>query len=297
MESKNRLLERYYTGVSSHSEDLHLKDRVKEDGGVEKLTFDYYREVAKIKFHGNRDYNFMHSNWKLLGIAASVSIVLISIFLVSKYINKPIHLVANQEVIHYKFPDQSQCWINQNSSVQFDKGFNSENRTVNLSGEAYFEVRKNDLPFRILLSDAVIEVMGTSFNINASAKSVSVSVLSGVVKYQSSDKNAEKQIFKGQTFVVRKDNDHKVTNNDHNLLAWKERKLIFKDDSLHYVFNTVSKFFNKQFVMEIDRLDNCTYTGTFKNPEENEIIELLSYSLSLIFTKTESGYIITGSGC
>jgi transmembrane sensor len=79
-------------------------------------------------------------------------------------------------------PDGSKVWLNAASSIKYPTAFNGDERLVYLTGEAYFEIKKNhDKPFRVhfiaqpaggLAREGVIEVLGTHFNVNAYADEV-----------------------------------------------------------------------------------------------------------------------------
>ncbi|WP_149525598.1 FecR family protein [Sphingobacterium hotanense] len=63
--------------------------------------------------------------------------------------------------------DGTKVWINADSRLTISKDFNIKNRTVQLSGEAFFEVKRNaNLPFLIQSKAQDIRVLGTVFNVN-----------------------------------------------------------------------------------------------------------------------------------
>jgi ferric-dicitrate binding protein FerR (iron transport regulator) len=69
-------------------------------------------------------------------------------------------------------PDGSKVWLNAASSIRFPTAFAGNERKVEITGEAYFEVAKDaKKPFRVNFSSAgkqgTVEVLGTHFNINA----------------------------------------------------------------------------------------------------------------------------------
>jgi hypothetical protein len=64
-------------------------------------------------------------------------------------------------------PDGSAVWLNSDTKLEIPEGFNNQNRTVNLDGEAYFEVKKGTSPFLVHSQTQTIEVLGTSFNVKA----------------------------------------------------------------------------------------------------------------------------------
>jgi ferric-dicitrate binding protein FerR (iron transport regulator) len=67
-------------------------------------------------------------------------------------------------------PDGSKVWLNAASSIRFPTAFRGRSREVEITGEAYFEIAKNtNMPFYVKTNGMAVEVLGTSFNINAYA--------------------------------------------------------------------------------------------------------------------------------
>ncbi len=65
-------------------------------------------------------------------------------------------------------PDGTKVWLNAASSLRYPTAFMGKERTVELTGEAYFEIAKNERqPFKVTVSGATITALGTSFNIMA----------------------------------------------------------------------------------------------------------------------------------
>lgn len=82
--------------------------------------------------------------------------------------------------------DGTKIWLNAASSIRFPVTFSGNERRVEISGEAYFEVAKDaSRPFRVQLNDSTqVQVLGTSFNINAYEDEVAIktTLLDGSVK-------------------------------------------------------------------------------------------------------------------
>ena len=82
-------------------------------------------------------------------------------------------------------PDGSKVWLNSSSSIRFPTAFNGDERKVELTGEAYFEVAKNAAkPFKVSVKEMEVEVLGTHFNIMAydDERSINTTLLEGSVK-------------------------------------------------------------------------------------------------------------------
>lgn len=65
-------------------------------------------------------------------------------------------------------PDQSVVWVNAGSTLRYGSDFNTNGRSVQLDGEAYFEITRDSLkPFIVKSKRLDIKVLGTSFNVKA----------------------------------------------------------------------------------------------------------------------------------
>ncbi len=89
------------------------------------------------------------------------------------------------EQLEVILPDESIVKLNSNSSISFKKHWsNKKTRQVHLSGEAYFEVRKNpdlEQKFEVLTKDLKVQVLGTTFNVNAREQMTTVFLEEGKV--------------------------------------------------------------------------------------------------------------------
>lgn len=164
-------------------------------------------------------------------------------------------------------PDGSKVWLNAASSLKFPSAFiPNQNRQVELSGEAYFEVAKNKAaPFMVKTIKQVVRVVGTHFNIDSYADepSVKTTLLEGSVKVSSAEhgKNAIAQntILKpGQQSLLASGAPIKVANVDaDDAIAWKQGIFLFEGDSLEDIMQRVSRWYN--------------VTVEFQNPDTKKI--------------------------
>ena len=99
--------------------------------------------------------------------------------------------------------DGSKVWLNAASTLKYPAVFTGSERVVQLSGEAFFEVTKSaGKPFRVLIKDAEVEVLGTHFNIMAYENEPisKTTLIDGAVRLESGAKQYELQ--PGQQAVV-----------------------------------------------------------------------------------------------
>lgn len=90
-------------------------------------------------------------------------------------------------------PDSSHIWLNAAASLRWKEDFNQKVRSVQLTGECFFDVRgQTGKPFIIRTRDLTIQVLGTQFNVEAyPAEGVTrVSLLQGKVKVCAGKDNA-----------------------------------------------------------------------------------------------------------
>ena len=103
------------------------------------------------------------------GIAAAVASLIISAFLLSQYILS----IGQTEIISAELSTQamddgSVITLNANSELYFTDDYNKDKREVQLVGEAFFDIAKNEhKPFIVKSRNTEIEVLGTSFNVTA----------------------------------------------------------------------------------------------------------------------------------
>ncbi len=106
--------------------------------------------------------------------------------------------------------DGTKVWLNAASSIRYPVVFKGNERRVELTGEAYFEVAHNkEKPFRVVSNGQTVEVLGTHFNINAysNENTVRTTLLEGSVRVSTGSKN---QLIKPGEQVQLKNGDFQV---------------------------------------------------------------------------------------
>lgn len=100
-------------------------------------------------------------------------------------------------------PDGSRVWLNAASSLRYPTAFPSRHRTVEIQGQAYFEIKPiPDQPFIVKVNNMEVVVLGTSFDVMAYADEpvVRTTLVEGAVKVKSGD--TEERLLPGQAASV-----------------------------------------------------------------------------------------------
>jgi transmembrane sensor len=197
-----------------------------------------------------------------------------------------------------RFDDGSTIILNANSSLRYLEKFSRNEREVFLTGEAFFEVAKDpDRPFIVHSGQLRTEVLGTSFNINATSRDVAVSVASGRVRVIHEDIS---EIILAKEKIVYKAGErklHKLTANLERELAWKENTILFEDDQLSEAALKLTTFYGVIVVFEQDDLKKCPITGKFKNQPLETVLDAIRFSTGIQYRTSGKRITFYGQGC
>jgi len=193
--------------------------------------------------------------------------------------------------------DGSHVTLNSGSSIRYTKRKSLSYREVKLSGEAFFEVsRDTSRPFIIDAGPAQIEVLGTSFNVNAypDSEEVEVTVRSGLVSMKAKDA-ADHQIVlnKGNSGVYKKEEKalNLILEGNTNAVAWKTRLLEFSDTPINEVIDVLKHTYQADIKLQDPGLSEYTITVSFNNQDLDAVLEVLASTLDLTI-ETDGAQII-----
>jgi len=149
-------------------------------------------------------------------------------------------------------PDGTQVWLNAASSLRFPTAFTGNNRTVELTGEGYFEVAKAPgKPFLVKANGADITVLGTHFNVMAytNENALAVTLLEGAVNVGRN--GAVKKLLPGQQARISNSNNITVTGTDvQEAVAWKNGFFIFDRADITTVMRQLERWYDIEVVYE-----------------------------------------------
>jgi transmembrane sensor len=181
-----------------------------------------------------------------------------------------------------ELPDGSKVWMNASSSIRYPLAFNKGDRTVEMSGEAYFEVKHDgERPFRVKAGNQITEDLGTSFNIKAYSddQSIATTLLKGSISVSS---NGVTHLIKpGQQAIVQESG--KVFKIDsgidlNSVIGWKNGMFSFQNATLQDVMNEISRWYDVDIQYE-GSVPNKTFSGDIaRNLNLNQIFKGLEQS-------------------
>ena len=225
--------------------------------------------------------------YTFLKIAATLLIVLTAGYLLSDYGKQSINSLINGtvalnefstevEMKEFQLPDGSTVKLNANSKVSYQNGFGTEHRNLTLIGGANFDVARDErIPFVINTEQSRVEVLGTSFDVNAyPGKDIELNVTEGQVKFSSSTAKNEGEILQAGERAILSDDGKKMQRGrvqNQNYAAWWTRKLVFESTS----FEQVVKDLENTYWVKIDfspALAGCPLSGTYEDESLESVI-------------------------
>ncbi len=169
-----------------------------------------------------------------------------------------------------QLPDGTMVWINSGATVSYDvSDFKSDERSVQLEGEAYFQVPKNQkVPFFVRTEIANVKVTGTSFNVKTDTESkIFETVLNdGIVLLRSNNRGTKEiKLNPGERAVYRIDRKQfEIQNVDAEMYSsWRNGEIIFRDATLKDLMLKLEQIYGIQVIFEDPEMANYRFRGMF----------------------------------
>lgn len=211
---------------------------------------------------------------KVAGLAA----VIVAGWLVfTQIIDKTISVSTNYgEIKEQQLPDGSIVSLNANSTIDYQKDFKSD-REVRLEGEAFFEVQKGS-KFTVVTASGNVEVLGTSFNVNAKNQTLSVYCRTGKVLVYNKTINKESVLQPGQSVSFENGNWEEV--NTIQDITWQMGNQHYEKISLKKASKILESFYGVHFKIE-EGTDTLYYNGIITFDNINKSVEEITWPFRL----------------
>ncbi len=201
-------------------------------------------------------------------------------------------ITSDNEILRHEMPDGSNIVLNKDAELVYNTSYGNKNRDIILDGEAFFEVERNEnLPFRVFAGNSTIEVLGTSFNVKNTFNQVQLSVVSGSVAFFETD-NKENRLDLVKNEMVQYESEKHLFKEKEclnpNLLAWRTKKLIFKNVPLTEVLSAIAGYYDLELELKNTKDVSESITATFDNQSIEEVLEYLQLGAHQSFSTTLS---------
>jgi ferric-dicitrate binding protein FerR (iron transport regulator) len=172
--------------------------------------------------------------------------------------------------------------------LSYPSYFDGETRTIELIGEAFFDVAHDkNKPFIINSGNLKVNVLGTSFNFKHYEEDTHavLAVETGTVAL-SAGSATPTTLIAGKYALV---DNHTLQTNVYStpqtgLAAWRDNKMIFRDEPFGNILNELSRRYNVIFEINDEEINRYIYTATFNNMNLEDVLTLLKISSPIDFS-------------
>jgi len=211
-----------------------------------------------------------------IGIAATITLFIVAYFflLTGKTIS-----TQQGEHLSFTLPDASTITCNAESEIRYNLRNWNKNRTVEMKGEAFFEITPGTL-FIVETGLGRVEVTGTSFNVHQREGYFEVSCFSGSVNVKDN---------KGNTVTLRAGEFTQLINSklslplaaDEKKASWKTGDFYFENTQLKFVIDELERQYSVE--IEMNSSSERQYTGYFNNKNLEEALQLVFTPMGLTY--------------
>lgn len=188
--------------------------------------------------------------------------------------------------------DGTRVWMNSVSQLEYPVVFGKSERRIILTGEAFFEVTKdNKRPFIIEANGNEIKVLGTSFNVSAyeSDMQMKTTLVEGAVEITSS----QGQVFKlapSQMASINNRNQSVVieTVDTRYFTSWKDGILYFDNLPLIELTTRLERWYDVEIHFKSEKAKQLHFSGAMENSRN------IQFLLNLISQTTHVKFEING---
>jgi hypothetical protein len=184
--------------------------------------------------------------------------------------------------------DGSRIWLNSSSSVRYPVAFTGNERKIEITGEAYFEIAHDaSKPFKVMAGGMETEVLGTRFNINSyrDETMIRTTLLEGSVKITPSGNGAPTILKPGQQAVLKINDSHLATDlaindlpNLEAVMAWKEGQFYFDNADITTVMHQLEKWYNIEVVYQGNKPPQLFGGKIQRNLNLSQVLRALEYT-------------------
>lgn len=295
---ENEVVQKWIEASDENRSDFQLLQKLwNKSGEREEIIFDTAKAWQSVNAKINTARTpartvRMFTRRTAIGAAASVIVLLGLWWLIG--LRADITVYADAAMKEVRLQDGSVVYLRKGATLTYPREFDENTREVSLQGEAFFDVTHNPAkPFRILAAVAAVEVVGTSFTVNANDDATELIVKTGRVKFGwSGNRSHDILVSAGERALLADGVLAKEVNTDANFNAWQSKQLVFSNTLLPQVVLTLSDYYNVKINLRKEdeaQLSVAELTAQFNNQSLAAVLEEIALITSYRVQRVSEG--------
>jgi ferric-dicitrate binding protein FerR (iron transport regulator) len=175
-------------------------------------------------------------------------------------------------------PDGTKVWLNSASSLRYPTAFNGKDRSVELSGQGYFEVAQDAAqPFTVKVNTMEVQVLGTGFDIMAYRDEATVNTTLVEGSVQVKEGRSTRLLKPGQQAILNQDS-HTLTVQEadiQKIIAWKNGLFVFNNMTLAAILREVARWYDVEIVYTVTPSTELYGGGISRSLQLSGVLDLL----------------------
>lgn len=330
--AESAIIDEWYLSLQEKPDDVSLLDPLEMDIVQNRILDKIMQNVSteqSLQIKSNRFTSksyLLRTPFKLAAAITAITVIsLAAIFFKEKGLpslqnevlvsTSTVKKISNdtQAIRRVMLQDGTVITLHPKSSVAFPEKFSPSERSVILSGEAFFDVAKEkNRPFLIRASDVTVKVLGTSFNVVAyeGAKEISVAVKTGKVSVSAKAKRIVPSQNKVNDEVILTPNQEVVYNTTEESFFTKlvdepqivlEKPTVFETQydgaPVVKILDVLEKNYGIDIQFDEEALLNCILTTSMAEEGLYQRIEIICKAIGAQYEIHDTSIVIKSSGC
>ena len=185
--------------------------------------------------------------------------------------------------------DGTRVRLNADSELRFPVKFVGNERKVFLKGEAYFEVeRDTSRPFRVdVHGDAIIEVLGTEFNVNAYPENAEIfaTLVLGKVRVADLQTDSTVVLLPNQQAALSGAGINVKEVNPEDFISWINGRFYFEKMPLEEILIQLGRWYDLQVFWANEELKSYEFTGAiWRDNTIRQTLDMIEKTTDVCFT-------------
>jgi ferric-dicitrate binding protein FerR (iron transport regulator) len=301
----NETLQRYIDGISSQQEKdivvrwLDANEENRRDFLILRRINDavLWSDTEKIDQTFAGKEKGLKPVYELLKIAAVFLILLGGYHLLFSRKPQPQELPVVTQTIYVpegqraeiKLVDGTTVWLNAKTTLSFPNHFSGTERRVELNGEAYFNVARDEsMKFVVQTEHYQVNVLGTEFNVKAYQQNhqFETALMKGSVEISSGQTGEKIRLTPDHRVYTQNGRLVRAALSNHDSFLWKEGIIAFEKESMKDIFDKLQLYYDVRIEVKNNVIPADPYTGKFRTKDGVEhVLNVLQLRHKFKYTK------------